>query len=388
MVPTVRRLAVLTTLCAGLVLPGAAAAWCTKVTTLNGLNQRFPQNLGPDVVVRVDLGASIQEGIDAASDVNGDGYIIVGAVNGGSGQPYGRTAQRVVVDRVFPLPFGLLGCSLTLVDPRPADGLPTAHITASAGGPGIFVMDLHATGSPVAGWLIEGDGRYVRNAYAKDNALGYWVIGDGNTVHNGVAEGNDGPGALVEGDGNTVTGNKVVANGGAGIQVLGDGNNLKQNRVGDRGAGNGGNGIEVRGAGNVVQENQVYASGGHGIEVAGGGGAAPNRLRKNSAGDKTKGNLGHGIFVHDDTGNGRPVPLELEQNTARANRGHGIFIADGAAGHALKGNISGGKDELDNGDCEFLVAGGNVNATGNVANGITVPGRDGDAFPAGCLGTP
>ena len=65
----------------------------TKVTTLNGLAERFPDNAGPDIVVRVDLGESIQYAIDVATDRNGDGYIIVGAVNSGIGAPYGTTAS-------------------------------------------------------------------------------------------------------------------------------------------------------------------------------------------------------------------------------------------------------------------------------------------------------
>ena len=100
-------------------LPGDAA-WCTKVTTLNGLAERFPGNHDPDIVVRVDLGERIQDAIDTATDLNGDGYIIVAAVNSGSGSPYGTTAQRIVVDRVYPLPFGLFGCSLSLRDPAPS----------------------------------------------------------------------------------------------------------------------------------------------------------------------------------------------------------------------------------------------------------------------------
>jgi hypothetical protein len=147
----------------------------------------------------VDLGEPIQDAIERATDLNGDGFIIVAAVNSGIGSPYGTTAQRVVVDRVYPLPFGLFGCSLSLRDPAPTDGLPTAHITAAAAAPGLFVMDLHATGSDVVGWLVEGNGRYLRNAYAKDNGIGYWFIGDGNTLHNGTAEANSDVDVFVDG---------------------------------------------------------------------------------------------------------------------------------------------------------------------------------------------
>lgn len=372
----------------GLFLPSLAEPWCTKVTTLNGLNQRFPSNNGPDVVVRVDLGQSVQDAVDTATDSNGDGYIIVGAVNGGNGEPNGFTVQRVVVDRVYLLPFGLFGCSLTLLDPAPSDGLPTIHVTANAASPDLFAMDLHGAGSPVAGWLVEGSGRYIRNAYARGNAIGYWFIGDNNTLRNGSADDNTATGVLFEGNGNTITGHRIATNKGHGIQVIGDHNVIKQNGVGDRGIGNSGVGIHVSGVGNLLQENQIYSNGSHGIDISGGSAASPNIIRRNSVGDRGRGNQGHGIFVHDASGNGLANPLELEQNTTRANGLHGIVIAETATGHELKGNISGGTADLNNGDCEFLVAAGNINATGNRANGFTIPGRDGDPFPAACLGSP
>jgi parallel beta helix pectate lyase-like protein len=367
----------------------SAAGWCTKDTTLKGLAERFPSNHGPDIVVRVDLGQSIQTAIDTATDVNGDGYIIVAAVNSGSGAPYGTTAQRIVIDRAYPLPFGLFGCSLSLRDPAPVDERPTAHITLSAAAPDLFVMDLHATGSSVVGWLVEGNGRYLRNAYAKNNAVGYWFSGDGNTLHNGTAEANSGIGILVDGDGNTVKDTRVMANGGHGIMVTGDSNSLLKNLVGDRGNGNGGTGIAVTGAGTLVQENKVHGNAGDGIEVTGGTAASPNVIKLNAAGDKARGNGGNGIHVHDDVGNGTPNAVEVERNTVRSNALNGIFIAAGATGHELKGNVSGDTSpELNNGDCEFLVADGNLNATGNKANGVTIPGADGSTFPTSCIGSP
>jgi hypothetical protein len=40
------------------------------------------------------------------------------------------------------------------------------------------------------------------------------------------------------------------------------------------------------------------------------------------------------------------------------------------------------------GDCEFLVAAGNLNAKGNQADNVAIPGADGSPFPVGCIGTP
>jgi hypothetical protein len=141
--------------------------------------------------------------------------------------------------------------------------------------------------------------------------------------------------------------------------------------------------------GNLVQENKVYASGGDGIRVSGGAAANPNIIRQNTAGDKLRGNAGNGIHILEDVGNGAPNGLEIEKNTVRANVLNGILVAAGATGHELKGNVGGDKSpELDNGECEFLVAAGNLNATGNKANGVTIPGADGAAFPTTCVGSP
>ena len=370
-----------------LVLPSSAEAWCQKGTVLEGMNERFPGNSGPDIVVRVDLNQSVQGAVDVATDVNGDGYIIIGAVNGGSGEPYGHVSQRVVVDGTYPLPFGLFGSSLTLHDPNPSDNLPTARITLAASAPDIFVMDLHGAGSGVAGWLVEGDGRQLSNTHAASNALGYMFLGNGNVLHNSTADYNIQVGIFIQGDGNVVDTTKSKSNGSHGIQVVGDGNLLSKNTVGEKGRGNAGVGILVAGTGNVVSENRVMANGSHGIEVSGGTAVSPNVIKKSIVGDRSMGNLGNGILIREDSGNGMSSPVELDQNTVRANGLNGIAI-DSGVDHSLKSNISGGTAGYDNGDCEFLVASGNVNAGGNKANGLTVPGRTGDPFPTGCVGTP
>src|SRR5262249_62428217 len=96
--------------CAWLVLAAPAqSAWCTKPTTLNGLNLRFPGNAGPDIVVRVDLNESLQDAVDTATDLNGDGYIIVAAVSNGTGEPQGFGCQGVGVNHVYPEAVDLFG---------------------------------------------------------------------------------------------------------------------------------------------------------------------------------------------------------------------------------------------------------------------------------------
>ena len=54
----------------------------------------------------------------------------------------------------------------------------------------------------------------------------------------------------------------------------------------------------------------------------------------------------------------------------------------------MKNNLSGGTGSGEtNIGCEFNVGTGNFNATGNKANGTTVPGANGSAFPTGCVGS-
>jgi hypothetical protein len=354
---------------------------------------RFPGNGGIDLVVKAHQGESIQQAVDNAFDLNQDGYIIVGVTAKEGGLLGGHVTQAVTIDRNFLAPFALVGCSVTLHDPTPADPHPTARVSALAAAPpdgtgtSIFVMDLHAADSQAAGWLVEGEGRYLRNVETSGNAIGVRIVGSNNTMHNGNAAGNTGAGVLVTGDANAVKSTDSMQNGGAGIQVVGNGNLIYQTDVGDRNAGNGGDGIAVSGAGNQLLENDVYANAGDGIETRGGAAGAPNILKKNKLGDRNKGNLGFGVLAEaDDAGNGGASPIELEENTLKANGLGGVRIF--GIGHQLKKNVSGGAAADDNVGCEFDVAAGNVNATGNKANGTTIAGSNGTPFPTGCKGTP
>lgn len=395
---------------------------------------KFPGNTGPDVVVEVHNGGIIQDAVDAAvpaGDLNLDGYIIIGVVAKDGGLLGGHTTQGVDIAGPYELPFALIACSVTMHDPNTEDGLPVGHIAAGAGS-SIFVMDLHAEDGDAEGWLVEGDGRYIRNVKVRENATGISFVGDGNTMHNGAAEDNAGVGILVQGngnlikdadsfgngghgvqvvgDGNTVTAdvgdrgkgnggdginvagsgnqlleNDVYSNAGDGIEVDGDGNLLKKNDVGERGdKANGGDGINVDGAGNTLLENVVKASGGDGFDVSGGTAASPNVLKKNKSGDSGQGNGGEGYLLGG-TGNGNVNPIELEENTAVANGLNGFKVT--GSGHQLKKNVSGDSNvSKQNGLCAYDVAAGNVNNTGNKANGSTVSGSNGSAFPTGCVG--
>jgi parallel beta-helix repeat protein len=223
-------------------------AWCGKASPLQALAARFPGNRGPDVLVRTDLGHRLQDAVDGAFDVNADGHIIVGVVAGPGGQGDGRLTERLVIARDFGLPFALVGCGLTLHDPAPGEVQPTAWIRREARSPDLVVIDVGATGSGLVGWLVEGDGRYLRTVDTTGNAHGLAVVGNGNTMDNGRAEENAGLGIYVDGHDNTVIGNEVVGNGDTGIFLTGIGNRLAGNTVGNRGRGNGGTGIHAEGA--------------------------------------------------------------------------------------------------------------------------------------------
>ena len=280
------------------------------------------------MVVRADLGESIQAAVDAAQDQNGDGFIIVAVAGRDGGLRGGNVTQSLAIGRAFDKPFALVACSVTLHDPIPGDGAPTARIERSATSPGnIFVMDLHAADSGVAGWLVEGNGRELRNVDAVSNAIGIHVVGSSNIVHNSSATSNASVGILVEGDGNQLLDLDAMSNGGRGIAVIGN----------------------------------------------------DNRLAKNDAGDRGKGNSGDGIFI---TGNGNV----LTENIARSNLGDGVRV--GGRNNRLAKNQSGGVRDQDNGRCAFEVDTGNFNGAENKANGVGVPGADGSVFPAGCTGTP
>ena len=356
-----------------------------KASPLQTLAERFPGNRGPDVLVRTDLGQSLQDAVDGALDVNADGYIIVGVVAGPGGQADGRLTQRLVIARDFGLPFALVGCGLTLHDPAAREAQPTAWIRREARSPNLLVIDVGATGSGLVGWLVEGNGRYLRTVEGTGNAHGLALIGSGNTIDNGRAEKNAGLGIYVDGQNNTVIGSEVVSNGDIGIFLKGTSNRLAGNAVGERDRGNGNTGIHAEGSGHLIEENTVLGNGGHGIEVTDGDASRPIVLRRNQVGDRDSGNGGHGIVVAG-AGNGVGGPVEIDENDVAGNLGDGVRVT--GPGHQLRDNASGGDGDLDNGGCEFAVSAGNLDAGGNRVNGIPVDGGSGGGFPTGCLGTP
>lgn len=265
--------------------PPPPPAFCKYSAILNLLDPnsgRFPGNRGIDAIVRVHKGQSIQAAIDLASnsdsDTNNDGYLLIGVVATDSGDWGGSTNQSIIVDAQYSLPFALLGCGVNLKDPTPSDNYPTAWIRDSASSPtNIFVTNLHAADSNVAGWLVEGEGRELRTVNTANNVVGIDVRGNNNIVKSGTTSKNRGVGILIEGSTNLISDVKSNQNTSDGIRVTGNGNTLAKNETAVSGKGNLSDGINVRGNSNLLDENKVNSNLGDGIEVTG----FQNALKKN-----------------------------------------------------------------------------------------------------------
>jgi hypothetical protein len=359
---------------------------------LHPLTGRFPGNRGPDVVID-GSNDSIQAAVDAATDLNGDGYTIVGVIASGTG-PFalgeGVVRQELTIGAVYARPFALLGCGLTLSDAAICNGQAPVQITASAGSPEhpqgsgvhLYVLDISVGGSQSApAWLVQGDGRHLEEVEAHGSLGGIRIEGNDNTLVNAVVRDNLAFGVVVQGARNAVRQIDVLHNVGDGVTVSGNRNLVAGSQVGAQGAGNHGDGIRVSGQGNTVRGNLVHGNAGDGITVSGGVAASPNIVRNNHVGAAGQGNIGNGIVVGG-TGGGAAAPIEIEGNTARGNVLAGIVVT--GTGHQLKNNVSGGPGEGNYG-CEYAVGGGNINSTGNTVGTAPISGADGSPFPAGCL---
>ena len=240
--------------------PPTENVWCDKQSVRDVLNPatgRFSGNLGPDVIVRTDLNQSLQQAVDAVTDTNGDGYLLVAVVGNGARRTGGNSSQAVVVSRSYEKPFGLFGCSVTLKDAAPLDALPPIWVRSSAASPtNIFLMSLHGFGSPDAGILVEGNGRVLREVDGNYNRIGVRVVGDGNTLQNLKVANNSGDGISIQGSANVLMAVEAHVNGGDGIDVAGNANELLMVHAGDKKRGNAGDGIHLVGDGNLISESR------------------------------------------------------------------------------------------------------------------------------------
>jgi hypothetical protein len=353
----------------------------TVQAVLDPVTGRFPGNLGPDVVVDVRV-SSLQSAVDAAADTNGDGYIIVGIVAQDGGQPGGSATQYLEVTRVYSQPLALIGCQVTLIDPAHCDGRAPVLVHAGAGSPEfppgsgvtLYFQEIIATGSQSApGWLVQGNGRFLEAVGSPSNQAGIHVVGDGNSISNSSALGNTLTGLTVQGNQNTIS--KVEARDnatGTGIIVAGDQNTVLRSIADGNAAG-----ITVTGLGNLINRNKARSNVGPGFQIGGGTAASPNVVKNNVAGAAGRGNGGNGILL-DGTGAGANGPVGVLGNVTQDNGANGFRIT--GTGHRLKDNASSG-----NAVCQYRVASGNLNATGNTTGNTPIAGANNSPFPTGCF---
>jgi hypothetical protein len=358
----------------------------TVTAVLDPVTGRFPNNRGADIVVDVRT-QSLQNALDTATDVNNDGYIIVGIIARDGKVPGGQGHQQVDVTRAYPSPFALIGCGVTLRDPSFCDGHAVVDIRASATSPefpagsgvSLYFQGITATGSASApGWLVRGDGRFFEGIGANANMHGMNIAGNGSTIHNSFANDSVGGGIIMIGDGNTVDAVQASRNdAGYGIAVAGKGNTIANSTAGD----NGGAGIGVDGTGNLITGNNTSRNVLDGIGVSGGTAVSPNVVNSNVSGTAGSGNGRAGIALTG-TGSGAGGSADIKGNTTRGNASDGIQVT--GSGHKLKNNSSGGSGADGNHACQYRMAPGNINMSGNTIGSVPISGANGSSFP-GCL---
>jgi hypothetical protein len=239
-------------------------------------------------------------------------------------------------------------------------------------------MDLHAADSKAAGILVEGNGRYLRNEQATNNAVGFKILSSSNTIHNGAALNNTGDGVYVSGSSNILTDTDSFGNGGNGFSVVGSSNQLLKLDAGDKGKGNKLDGIHVVGDSNLISEPGAFANGftngvangGDGIDVAG----KSNTILKAVAGDSGKGNGGDGVHVAGQKN-------LIRESKASSNTGDGYDVsgattsADANLIRADSSNTgSSGSSSLENKGAEYRLLNYVKNDSGgNKADSVGIP---------------
>jgi hypothetical protein len=334
---------------------GEGCKWCTKSAVLS----QVEQNVGfccavPDILVDLRLGitpvdpakvalgepatGSLQAAVDyinANGDINGDGYLFIGVTAqdcgtgtvGGTGLcagisgrgPYGDGTENVTITNTHTERLNIFGCSVTLTAADPTK--PVITITGSTGK--VTVLDIHVTGSLVAGYKVQNNADLVvvKNSRAKDTTIGYDILPPGGKVEiTGSPEisGNTTAGILVAGSNVTLRTNSDIINNGIGIKITGDNNETNGNEVGTNGHPNV-TGILVTGKGNSLAGDNVSYNTGDGIVIAGSGTSLANG---NKIEDEDAGYNGDdGIVV---SGNYNTV---LKNKQVKFNKGDGIEVS-------------------------------------------------------------
>jgi hypothetical protein len=204
------------------------------------------------------------------------------------------------------------------------------------------------------------------------------IEGNRNVVHNSFANDNVNGGIAVKGDGNTIDTVQTSRNSaGYGLSVVGNGNTIANGTAVDNGAA----GIRVGGTGNLITGNNASRNILDGIGVSGGTAVSPNVVSSNVGGTAGSGNGRAGISLTG-TGSGAGGVADIKGNTTRGNASDGIQVT--GSGHKLKNNSSGGSGSDRNHVCQYRVASGNINESGNTMGSVPIPGANGSPFP-GCL---
>ena len=278
----------------------------------------------------------------------------------------GTKKENIVINKKIQL----IGCSVTLT--AAATGSPVVQITSGADAG--LTKDVHATGSTVAGYKIEGSNHSIQNVRSFGNAIGFWITGSSNVLKGTLGTTKNGTGFRIEGSSNTLdTNNGVSNNTGDGVVIAGGNQNVvKKFTV----SGNGGNGIKVEaGAANTtLSENKAYSNGLNGYLILG----TNTPMSRNVAGEIGSGNAGDGIRI---VGNGGA----MSENTSKGNGRVGIRVT--GTGHTLSRTRSGGDPNQNNSSCQYVVGGSNTDGGQNTTSGnaaFAFTGAGGNS-QAGCV---
>ena len=272
--------------------------------------------------------ATIQSAYDAA--VNGD---VIGI--------FSNTTENLVLGGARTLK--ITQCTVarvTAADPA----LPVWNITSSGR---LLIVGPDAVGGSV-GWRVGTNSHTLKSIRAEGSGQGVLVVGNLNNVSWNSLN-NNSTGMRVEGASNVLTGGSVLTNLANGVELIGNSNTLQGATI----QGNGGDGIVVGGTGNIVQNNtRIDQNKGNGILVSG-----PSNTLTANASESGKGNSLDGVKV---TGNTN----QLTNNKMYSNLLDGFLIT--GTGNKLKTNLASNNTSL-----EFDIGAGNVDQTGNKANGAT-----------------
>lgn len=251
------------------------------------------------------------------------------------------TSPNVTIDNVKsdrnPVGFDVSGDDSTIADCRALRSEPAPNI-------GIWVH----------GSDTDSDDQVVRinRCDAEGNVVGILVAEGPHLLEDNVVRFNDGDGIQVTASGAKVESNSVKLNGGNGIVVSGDANLIVANRSDE----NIGHGFVVSGIANDISDNQAgsltdQGNVGHGFWFTGG---FDTNIETNTA----EANGLNGFQIDEDS-------FDVKSNTAKENAGVGIAVS--VAGNNLDTNRS-----EDNVGFEFSISAGNVDDSGNTADGATI----------------